>query len=127
MVASRPSPGTTPGGEHAFRLTFVDAATLPVDTPVEVDVDAEERANVVFVPADAVIREGGGMAVFVAVGDRAQRRTVTTGLVDDERIEITSGLKAGELLITRGHAGLTDGVAISVDLASLPERLNAVP
>ncbi len=125
-VASRPSPGTTPESDYTFRLTFVDATTLPVDTPVEVDVDAEERTNVVLIPIDAVLREGGSTAVFVAAGDRAQRRVVTTGLVDDERIEITSGLRAGELLIVRGQGGLSDGAAINVD-ASLPERRNAVP
>jgi RND family efflux transporter MFP subunit len=118
VVASRPSPSATAGGEYAFRLTFVDTATLPVDTTVEVDVDAEERANVVLIPAESVIREGGSAAVFVAIGDRAQRRAVTTGLVDDERMEITSGLKAGELLIVQGQGGLTDGVRISVGLTS---------
>jgi RND family efflux transporter MFP subunit len=117
-VATRPSPGTTPGSDYTFRLTFVDAATLPVDTTVEVDVDAEERTNVVLVPIDAVIREGGSTSVFVAAGDRAQRRTVTTGLIDEERIEITSGLKAGELLIVRGQGGLSEGAAISVDLGA---------
>lgn len=118
VVASRPSPSATGGGDSAFRLTFVDPPTLPVDTTVEVDVDAEERANIVLIPAESVIREGGSPAVFVAVGERAQRRTVTTGLVDDERIEITSGLKAGELLIVQGQGGLTDGIRISVGLTS---------
>jgi RND family efflux transporter MFP subunit len=117
-VASRPSPSTTGGADYAFRLTFVDPTTLTVDTPVEVDVDAEERTNVVLIPAESVIREPGGAAVFVAVGDRAQRRAVTTGLVDDERIEITSGLKTGELLIVRGQGGLADGTRISVALTS---------
>lgn len=116
-VASRPSPGTTPGSDYTFRLTFVDPTTLMVDTPVEVDIDAEERTNVVLIPIDAVVREGGSTAVFVAAGDRAERRTVTTGLVDDERIEITSGLKSGEVLIIRGQGGLQDGTAINIDLA----------
>jgi RND family efflux transporter MFP subunit len=118
VVASRPSPPVTGGSDAAFRLTFVDSSALTVDTPVEVDVDAEERANVVLIPAEAVIREGTSTTVFVAVGDRAQRRTVTTGLLDDERIEITGGLKAGELLIVRGQGGLVDGARISVDLTS---------
>jgi len=102
------------------RLTFVEPSTVPVDIAVEVDIDAEERLGAVFVPAEALVRSGdkaGGEAVlFVAAGNTAKRRAVTVGVETDERAEITSGIKAGELVITRGQAGLQDGAAISVDL-----------
>jgi multidrug efflux pump subunit AcrA (membrane-fusion protein) len=42
---------------------------------------------------------------------------VRTGVVDDRYVEITSGVRAGELVITRGQSGLEDGAAISVDVA----------
>jgi multidrug efflux pump subunit AcrA (membrane-fusion protein) len=93
----------------------MDMPTLAVDTPVEVDIDAEERSNVVLIPAAAVLGEGADAAVFVASGNRAERRSVTIGVADEARVEITSGLKPGELLITRGHAGLIDGTAVTVD------------
>lgn len=113
-VASRsPAPG---GTDTAVRLTFAEPTTLAVETPVEIDIDAEERTNVVLIPAGAFAGEGPDRAVMVAVGNRAERRVVTTGIVDEERVEITSGLKPGELLITRGHNGLPDGAAISVDI-----------
>ena len=116
LVSSPPAPGTTSTGDHAVRLTFVDPVTLQVDSAVEVDIDAEERTNVVLIPAEALLTEGSGNVVFVAIGARAVRRPVSTGIVDEERAEITSGLKPGELLITQGHASLTDGAAISVDI-----------
>jgi multidrug efflux pump subunit AcrA (membrane-fusion protein) len=87
---------------------------LPVDTPVEIDIDAEERTGVVLVPAEALIRQGGAVTVLIANGSRAERRPVTTGLEDAQNVEITSGVRAGELVITRGHVGLADGAAISV-------------
>jgi hypothetical protein len=43
---------------------------------------------------------------------------VTTGVVDDRQVEITSGVRGGELVITRGHAGLEDGAIITVDRAA---------
>jgi hypothetical protein len=52
--------------------------------------------------------------VMVAAGDRAARRPVTTGIATDAGVEVTSGLRAGELVITQGHIGLADGAAISV-------------
>ena len=39
-----------------------------------------------------------------------------TGLVEGGRVEITSGLQAGELIITRGQIGLADGTRISADV-----------
>ncbi len=39
---------------------------------------------------------------------------MTLGIEDVQRVEITSGLRAGELVITRGHLGLPDGATISV-------------
>ena len=97
-----------------FRLVFNEPATVAVDTRVEIDIDAEERANAVLVPLEAVMTQGAESVVMVANGDRAERRVVTLGIEDVQRVEVTSGLRAGELVITRGHLGLADGAAISV-------------
>ena len=97
-----------------FRLVFAGPTTLAVDTPVQLDIDAEERADTVLVPAEALIRDRGEVAVFVAVDSRAERRVVKTGIEDAARVEITAGLRPGELVITRGHIGLADGAAITV-------------
>jgi len=115
-VVSRPGAGPAAAGATVpVRLTPVERVPLPVDTPVQVDIDLEERVNAVLVAPEALVREGGAAAVFVAAGDRAERREVTTGVIDDRQVEITSGVRAGELVITRGHSGLEDGAAISVD------------
>jgi membrane fusion protein, multidrug efflux system len=98
----------------AFLLAFDSDTALAVDTRVDVEIDAEERTNAVLVPVEALIRNGGETAVMVAADSRAQRRVVTTGIEDQQRIEITSGLRAGELVITRGHINLADGTAVSV-------------
>jgi hypothetical protein len=103
------------GGDALVRLAFVEPATLAVDTRVEVEIDGEERVDVILVRADTLVPQGSEMAVFVAVNDTAERRLVTTGLRDADVVEITSGIKAGELVITRGQVGLTDGAGISVD------------
>jgi len=113
-VVGRADDRTVRDGTVPFRLLFKDPASLPVDTPVEIDIDAEERTNVVLVPAEALVRDGGATAVLIANGSRAERRPVTTGLEDAQSVEITSGVRAGELVITRGHVGLADGAAISV-------------
>jgi multidrug efflux pump subunit AcrA (membrane-fusion protein) len=88
-------------------------AGLPVGTPVQVEIDAEQHTGVVLVPTVAVVHEGEETAVFVAADDKAQRRLVMLGIEDDEHAEIRSGIKAGEMVIVDGQAGLPDGAAIT--------------
>lgn len=96
-------------------LAFVEPPMVPVDTRVDVEIDGEERVDVIRVRNDVLVPQGTETVVFVAADGRAERRVVTTGLRDGEHVEVTSGLRAGELIITRGQIGLADGAAISVD------------
>lgn len=113
-VASRPSASGS-GGDALVRLAFAEPAMIAVDTRVDIEIDGEEHVDAVLVPPDALVRQGTEIAVLVAVGNKAERRVVTTGLADDDQVELTSGVDAGELVITRGHTGLADGATISVD------------
>ena len=118
-VSSRPgAAAATLGGTVPVRLTPAEPVSLAVDSPVQVDIDLEEHANAVLVAPEAIVRDGGTTAVFVVAGNRAERREVTTGVIDERYVEITSGIRAGELIITRGQAGLEDGAAISVDITA---------
>lgn len=81
------------------------------------EIETQVHANVVLVPTAAVIREGGEAVVFVAAGDKAERRVVEAGLTDGEHIEITKGVKAGELVITKGMNGLPDDAKITTEPA----------
>jgi RND family efflux transporter MFP subunit len=113
-VAQRLADRVGADGTLPIRLVFQDVSELPPDARVDVEIDAEERSDAVLVPAGALITEGGENVVMVAAGERAERRVVTTGIQTEDRVEITSGLKSGELVITRGHIGLADGAPISV-------------
>lgn len=115
-VASRSVMPAAAAGMTPVRLLPLEPLTIPVDTSVPIEIDAEERSDVVFVSPEAIVQDGGRTMVMVATGDRAERRPVTIGITTDAGIEITSGLKPGELVITQGHIGLEDGAAISVAL-----------
>jgi RND family efflux transporter MFP subunit len=113
-VMSRPSAGAT-GRDALVRLAFAEPAALAVDTRVEIEIDGEERVDAILVRADTLVLRGSEVGVFVAVNGTAERRIVTTGLRNDDFVEITSGIEAGELVVTRGQLGLNDGAVISVD------------
>jgi hypothetical protein len=46
-------------------------------------------------------------------GNRVQRVLVTTGSHRDGMVEVASGLAPGDVIVTRGQAGLIDGVLVS--------------
>jgi hypothetical protein len=112
-VVSRAQPE---GGATAVpvRLAFLEATGLTPGMELGVEIDAEQRSNVPLVPAIAVVKDGGNTFVFVASGAQARKRQVVLGVEDAERVEIRSGVKAGELIVTQGQSNLRDGSAISI-------------
>lgn len=66
----------------------------------------------VLVPATAVRTVSGTARVFVIAGDRVEERIVTAGQAIGDRVEITSGLKAGEQVVATGVERLVDGVRV---------------
>ncbi len=59
------------------------------------------RENVLSVPREAVIRSGKNERVIIAMGEgRYMQREVVTGIESGDWIEIKSGLKEGEVIVT---------------------------
>jgi RND family efflux transporter MFP subunit len=113
-VVTRPVPESS-AKTVEVTLAFDTPTELQPGTQVAVEIDGEQRSNVPLVPAVAVIRDNPAQPiVVVAAGSVVKRRPVVIGLVDAQNIEILSGLKPGELIITQGHATLRDGTPISV-------------
>jgi RND family efflux transporter MFP subunit len=75
------------------------------------------RKGVVQVPRAALLswnvaaRKG---EVFIVDNNVARRRGVTTGVVQGDRVEIPSGLRSGEAVVTRGAFLLSDGDAVKI-------------
>ncbi len=66
----------------------------------------------ILVPAAAVRTVAGTARVFVVANDRAEERVVMTGQVVGNEIEIATGLKAGERIVTTGLDQMVDGVRV---------------
>ena len=95
------------------RFGFSQPVNIPVGSPVQVDIEAEEHRNVVLVPEAAIVREGEDTAVFVVNDGKASRRAVRIGLIGGAHVEIASGISAGERVIVDGQAGLPDGADVT--------------
>jgi RND family efflux transporter MFP subunit len=67
-----------------------------------------------LVPKAAVRAEQGQSIVFVVRGHLAERRAVTVGGADGDRVEVVAGVQSGEVVVAPVPAGLMDGMAIAV-------------
>ena len=113
-VLTRPAAVDPAGVAADVRIAFAGATGLAAGTPVRTEIVAERRANVIAIPADALLTEEDETFVMVANGDKAQKRKVEVGLRTPKQVEITSGLKAGEQVVTKGQQGLPDGASITI-------------
>jgi multidrug efflux pump subunit AcrA (membrane-fusion protein) len=74
----------------------------------------EGSTRVFSVPAGAIVTTGGATQVFAVENGTARRRVVQTGRAAEGRIEIVSGLREGEQVITQPPPALADGAAVRV-------------
>ena len=73
-----------------------------------------ERHNAVVVPEESLVPVGADQYVFRVVDGKAERVSVSTGVRRDGRVEITAGLRAGDLVVTAGQIKIRDGAAVRV-------------
>jgi len=114
-------------GKLDFVIPELDARTRTSSARVPLDnADGALRANMfgqariltgasrsaVFVPAAAIQRMKTISVVFVKTADDVyETRRVTTGIREDDRVEIVSGLRAGEAVATQGSFLLKTEIA----------------
>ena len=77
----------------------------------------DRRENTLSVPTECVLTGNDNERYLFTVdegGTTAKRVTVETGLVGKTQTEITSGLTAGDRVVTKGQSYLSDGSAVRV-------------
>ncbi len=134
---------TVPGMEKpvAGKVTLVSPALDPGSTTVEVWVKVDNKdgslrpgtsarvaiaaskvENAVVIPSSAVLKdEADKPYVMVIQNGTALKRSIETGASDGDQMQVSSGLKPGEKVITVGGYGLDNKVRVKVATASGPK------
>lgn len=104
-------------GTKAFRVE----ATFPGYKPqinygvtADISIEVLSKPNSIVVERHLIVLENGSKFVWIAEGDKAIRREITTGLDNQLQYEVVSGLQVGDNLITQGIKSLTEGAKIRV-------------
>lgn len=74
----------------------------------------EERRGVLLLPRSAVLDIGGRQVLFVVHKGKASEQVIKTGLEEDDKVEILSGINQSQKVVTEGAHGLTDGQDVRI-------------
>jgi RND family efflux transporter MFP subunit len=86
----------------------------------EVKLQIAERDQVLSVPLDAVDTSTGDPQILrVDAANVIRRSAIVTGLETAQRIEVRSGLTAGDTVVVGRHAGLRDGQHVQTQLSEV--------
>ena len=128
------------------KVTLVSPALDPGSTTIEVWVEAKKRdpalrpgisvqlemtartvKDAVVVPAAAVFKSAEGADYVLVAGsdEKAHQKTVKTGIRTKEDVQIVSGIKAADPVITSGGYGIPDGTQIKIEKPGEGEKEGA--
>ncbi|MDC7227719.1 MAG: efflux RND transporter periplasmic adaptor subunit [Spirochaetales bacterium] len=88
----------------------------------DVEIELPEKDSVIIIPESAVLQIGADSWVYVIEENKAVLKRVGTGTVSGSRIEIISGLNAGDSVITTGFKSLSDGAAVIPEYTTAEEE-----
>ncbi|MFO7722079.1 MAG: efflux RND transporter periplasmic adaptor subunit [Bacteroidales bacterium] len=89
------------------------AGFIPGDF-VQIILEVSQNGEALLVPAEAVIPELNNQVVYIFRDGKAVRTTVKTGARTRDRIQITSGLEGGDVVLTTGLMVIRDGDPVEV-------------
>jgi multidrug efflux pump subunit AcrA (membrane-fusion protein) len=101
-----------------LRLKGSKAAELRPNMVATVRIQNYDRQNATVIPVDLVQKDEQNSYVYVLGQDGskkvAQKRIIKTGNAYNGQVEVTSGLKTGDQVISAGYQNLNDGQAVAV-------------
>lgn len=104
---------------RSIKLRAVSANTSNKLLPgqfAKINLILDRIENSIMVPNIALIPELNATKVFVFVDNKVETRVVTTGIRTDERVQIISGLKPNDVIITTGLLQIRQGMEVNIDL-----------
>ena len=99
-------------GLFKIEATLEGAIGLANGTTVSLSTAAQMTHDTLIIPADALYFDEGNGYVYVMRDGTAVRTDVTVSIYGTDEVSITSGLSAGDEVITSWSASLKDGAAV---------------
>jgi hypothetical protein len=86
-------------------------------TTAQIAITAQTVKDALVIPAAALLNAKGDAAQVMVVDsqNQASSRDVKTGIATGQQVQIVSGLKPGEMVVTEGAYGLPDKTKVKIE------------
>lgn len=81
---------------------------------VQADIVLARKDSVIVIPKDVIISNQRGKSVFIVSQGTAEQKQVTFGYENQDKVEITSGLKVNDRLVIKGFETLRDRSKVKI-------------
>lgn len=85
-----------------------------IGASVDVELVIREKKNVMVIPSQATFLRNGKRFVYIVNNHKIELASIHTGLRDKAYIEVTSGLKPGQILVVKGQERLYPGMTVGI-------------
>jgi HlyD family secretion protein len=120
------SPAVDPGSTtiEVWVETTKPSSALKPGMTVQVQIAAATAQDALAVPASAVYKNADGTSFVLVAGadEKAHAKTVETGIRGASEVQILSGIKEGEAIITSGGYALPDNTQIKIEAPAPAEK-----
>lgn len=125
VVLATPKPGfismisdkADASGKFLAEITFTNTGKEALKAGILADVhfNMEGVETGLSVPVSALLSSANEAKLYVVAGDKAELRSIKTGIVTSSKVQVTEGLKAGEQVIVSGQINLENGMPVSIN------------
>jgi membrane fusion protein (multidrug efflux system) len=104
-------------GKFLAEISFANTGKAPLKAGMLADVVFANHSveKGLTIPVSALIGSAQQAGVFVVKGNRVEQRSIQTGIVTADKIQVTAGLQAGEQVVTTGLLNLENGTAMTIN------------
>jgi HlyD family secretion protein len=98
--------------------------TLKPGSSVRLSMVSEAVPDALVVPVSAVLTGADGVTtvMVIAADQHAHQQAVKLGIRQDDKVQITDGLKEGQRVVTDGAYGLPDNAKVSIEVPEDTEK-----
>ncbi|MFA6409642.1 MAG: efflux RND transporter periplasmic adaptor subunit [Gammaproteobacteria bacterium] len=86
----------------------------------DVTLSLSNKKPTILIPQTAVVYDAGDVYAYIVLDNKAVKKTITLGESDQHNIEVKSGLKQEDTVITAGQQKIFDGCPVNVVTAKAP-------
>ena len=80
---------------------------LKLGMMADVVIETQAKSGVIVIPSASIMQDDEGYSVYIVKDNKAEKRTITIGITNNDFTEVITGLSAGETVVVSGKEYLS--------------------